>query len=186
MIFTPTPLSDAWLIELEPKTDSRGYFARTYCEEEFSRRGLNCRWPQMNQSYSALSGTLRGMHYQRGIHATDKLIRCLKGSVCDVIVDLRLSAPTRHQWFTTTLSEDRLTWLYVPKGFAHGFITMTAEVMVEYLMSANYDPESEAGFRYDDKYFKLPWPREVEIISPKDRAWPDFDPASDPLAGGSP
>lgn len=185
MIFTPAPLTDVWLIELEPKKDMRGFFARAYCEQEFSKHGLNTRWTQINHSHSPLPGTLRGMHYQRGSHAEIKLMRCLCGAAYDVIIDLRSSSPTRHQWFGVRLDADRPRWLYVPKGFAHGFLTLTPDVVWEYIVSADYAPGAQGGLRYNDPHFNISWPREVEVISAQDEAWPDFNPATgDPLVGG--
>jgi dTDP-4-dehydrorhamnose 3,5-epimerase len=176
MKFSAAPLADAWVIDLEPNRDARGFFARTYCEQEFSRHGLNTRWPQTNHSYSAAIGTLRGMHYQRAAHAEVKLVRCLRGKVHDVIVDLRPSSPTRHQWFGIELSADCPRWLYVPKGCAHGFLTLTNDVTIEYMVSTPYAPGAASGFRYNDPHFDVTWPRKIKIISPKDASWPDFDP----------
>jgi dTDP-4-dehydrorhamnose 3,5-epimerase len=185
MIFTSTPLIDAWLIGLEPQTDIRGFYSRAYCEREFYKRGLNTQWTQMNHSYTALAGTLRGMHYQRGGDAEIKLVRCLRGTVYDVIIDLRSSSATRHQWFGVELDAARPLWLYIPKGFAHGFLTLTPDVEMEYLVSAFYAPEAQGGLRYNDPHFKIAWPRKVEVIAPRDLTWPDFDPArGDPLIGG--
>ena len=175
MIFAPAPLSDVWLIELEPRTDMRGFFTRVYCEQEFSKHGLDTCWKQINRSYSALPGTLRGMHYQRGVHAENKLVRCLRGAAYDVIIDLRSSSSTRHQWFGVHLDADRPRWLYVPKGFAHGFLTLTPDVEMEYMVSSYYAPEALGGLRYNDPHFDIHWPRGVEVISPQDEAWPDFD-----------
>ena len=181
MMFARARLPDVWLITLEPKDDMRGSFVRAYCEEEFDRHGLNTNWKQMNHSYSPLPGTLRGMHYQRGSHTETKLVRCLRGAVYDVVIDLRTASPTRHQWFGVTLAADRPGWLYVPQGFAHGFLTLSPDVEIEYMVSTPYAPRAQAGFRYDDPHFDIAWPREVTLLSPQDEAWPAFDPiAGDP------
>jgi dTDP-4-dehydrorhamnose 3,5-epimerase len=177
MKFSLAPLADAWVIDLEPTRDARGFFARTYCEKEFSQRGLNTSWLQISHSYSAVVGTLRGMHYQRDPYAEVKLVRCLRGKVHDVIVDLRPSSPTRHHWFGIELAADCPRWLYVPKGCAHGFLTLTNDVEMEYMVSAPHTPGAASGVRYNDPLFNIPWPREVEVISPRDAAWPDFRPA---------
>lgn len=182
MIFAQARLPDIWLIELEPNDDMRGSFTRAYCEEEFSLQGLNTGWKQINHSYSPLPGTLRGMHYQRGSHAETKLVRCLRGAVYDVVIDLRSASPTRHQWFGVNLAADRPGWLYVPKGFAHGFLTLSPDVEMEYMVSTPYATHAQAGLRYDDPYFEIYWPREVAVLSPRDKSWPAFDPAAgDPL-----
>ena len=174
MIFAPTRLTDAWLIELEPRADVRGFFTRAYCEQELLRHGLDTSWKQINHSYSALPGTLRGMHYQSGANAENKLVRCLHGAVYDVIIDLRSSSPTRHQWLSVGLDANRPRWLYVPKCFAHGFLTLTPGVEMEYMVSCEYATEAQGGVRYNDPHFNIVWPRQVEIISPQDAAWPDF------------
>jgi dTDP-4-dehydrorhamnose 3,5-epimerase len=174
MKFTSAPLADAWLIELEPSEDARGFFTRAYCEQEFSRHGLNTCWRQINHSYSAVIGTLRGMHYQRGSNAEIKLLRCLRGEVYDVIVDLRPSSPTQHKWFGIVLTAENQQWLYVPKGFAHGLLTLTSDVEMEYMASAPYIREAEGGFRYDDPHFNISWPRQASIISLKDESWPNY------------
>ena len=184
MIFRPAPIADAWLIDLEPQTDARGFFVRMYCEREFSAHGLNTRWAQTNHSYSKKPGTLRGMHYQCGRFAETKMVRCLSGAVHDVIIDLRPSSPTCRRWFGVDLEASRSAWLYVPKGFAHGFLTLTPDVEMAYMVSEYYAPEAQRGVRYDDPHFGIAWPRKVEVISPRDESWPDFDPASgDPLSG---
>jgi dTDP-4-dehydrorhamnose 3,5-epimerase len=174
LIFTPTPLAGAYLISLEPRTDFRGSYARAYSEEEFSKHGLNTRWRQINHSFSPTPGTLRGMHYQRGAHAEIKLVRCLRGALHDVIIDLRGSSSTRHKWFAVKLKSDEPRWLYVPEGFAHGFLTLCPNVECEYMVSADYAPDAEAGVRYNDPYFNIPWPGDVKLVSAKDQSWADF------------
>ncbi|MFY0992450.1 dTDP-4-dehydrorhamnose 3,5-epimerase [Halomonas sp. C05BenzN] len=172
MKFLETELADAWLIEIEPHGDQRGFFARTMCEETFRRHGLESRYVQQNTSYSSSSGTLRGLHFQKPPHAEAKLVRCLRGKILDVIVDIRRDSPTylRHQGFELTGSNRRQ--LYVPPGFAHSFITLCDDVEVSYLVSADYAPEAEDGLRYDDAALDIHWPIPVQVISSKDESWP--------------
>jgi dTDP-4-dehydrorhamnose 3,5-epimerase len=178
MNFSTTPLQDAWLIGLEPIADSRGSFARTYCEREFAQHGLNTRWVQFSQSYSAREGTLRGMHYQVSPHAEVKLVRCIRGAIYDCIVDLRPASSTYRHWFGVMLTAAKPGWLYVPEGFAHGFVTLCSDAEVEYMISAEYTPQAARGFRYNDEYFGIVWPHSIEVLSPKDASWPDYDPAA--------
>jgi dTDP-4-dehydrorhamnose 3,5-epimerase len=178
MIFTPAPVQDAWIIDLEPRRDARGFFARTFCEQEFSSHGLNVHWVQVNHSLTVQAGMLRGMHYQVKPHSEIKLVRCIRGAAHDIIVDLRPDSPTYRGWFGIDLTEEQPRWLYVPEGFGHGFLTLSDKVEMEYMISAPYTPESERGFRFNDPYFSLSWPRSVEAMSPKDASWPDFEPAT--------
>lgn len=178
MRFQPTSLQDAWLIELEPARDHRGYFARTFCVEEFAAHGLETRFPQHSISFSRRRGTLRGLHFQRPPHEEVKLVRCLKGVIWDVIVDIRPASPTYCQWQSFELSENNMRQLYIPKGFAHGFLTLTDNVEVNYLISEPYAPQAASGIRYDDPQFAIPWPQPIAEISEKDRGWPDFIPAA--------
>lgn len=174
MIFIETPLAGAYLIDLEPHRDERGFFARTFCHDEFESRGLNSKVVQCNISYNRKAGTLRGMHYQKAPYSEAKLIRCVRGKIQDVIVDLRQDSTTYGQHFSTELSADNRRALFVPEFFAHGFQTLIDDSEVEYQMSEFYNPASSAGFRYDDPAFALNWPREVTVISAQDLAWPLF------------
>jgi dTDP-4-dehydrorhamnose 3,5-epimerase len=178
MIFHETSLKDAWLIEIERRGDARGYFARTFCRDEFSAHGLPLEFPQQNMSFSASAGTMRGMHFQRAPHAEGKLIRCVRGSVHDVIIDLRPASPTfmKHEAFVLTGETTRQ--LYCPPGFAHGFQTLTDDVEMTYLMSASYAPGAADGVRYDDPAFAIAWPLAVTDISERDARWPLLDPAA--------
>jgi dTDP-4-dehydrorhamnose 3,5-epimerase len=177
MTFTETSLAGAYLIELEPRTDERGFFARAWCRREFDEHGLSPEMVQCNVSYNTQSGTLRGMHYQRHPHAETKLIRCTSGAIYDVIIDLRPSSPTYTRWIGVELNDANRRMLYVPEGFAHGYQTLVAETEVVYQVSAYYTPEAEGGVRWDDPAFGIVWPgAEQRIISPKDQAWPDFRP----------
>lgn len=174
MIFTPIYLPGAMLIEPERRQDSRGWFARVYCEKEFAARGLPARMVQTNLSLTRRAGTLRGMHFQHAPHAEDKLVRCARGAIWDAIIDLREQSPTYCQWFGAELSEDNGRMLLVPQGFAHGFVSLTDDAAVVYQMSAFYAPEAQDGVRYDDPAFGIEWPVPVREIADKDRQWPDF------------
>ncbi|HDZ56975.1 MAG TPA: dTDP-4-dehydrorhamnose 3,5-epimerase [Pseudomonas xinjiangensis] len=172
MIFHQTTLKDAWLIELELRGDERGFFARTMCREEFEKHGLLSDFVQQNMSVSAQRGTLRGLHYQVKPYAEAKLIRCLRGAILDVIVDIREESPTylKHQAFE--LTDTNRQQLYVPPGFAHSFQTLSDNVEVSYLVSAAYTPQAERGLRYNDEQLGIDWPETVTTISDKDAAWP--------------
>lgn len=174
MEFRPTALAGATLIELERREDARGYFARTFCEREFQAHGLPARMVQTNVSYTRRAGTLRGMHCQAAPHEEDKLVRCVHGAIWDAIVDIRPGSPTYCRWLGVELSESNGRMLLVPKGFAHGFITLTDDASVCYQMSEFHTPAAERGFRHDDPAFGIDWPVQVTQISEKDRTWPDF------------
>jgi dTDP-4-dehydrorhamnose 3,5-epimerase len=174
MHFRPTSLRGAWLIELQPARDERGFFARTFCVHEFSIHGLETSFPQHSISVTPRRGTLRGMHFQRKPHAEVKLIRCIKGKIWDVIIDLRPDSPTFCSWQSFELSAENRRQLYIPKGFAHGFQTLTDDVDVSYLISEMHVPEATNGVRHDDPAFQVEWPLAVTMISDKDRSWPAF------------
>ena len=175
MIYHPTTLQDAWLIELEPRGDARGVFARTMCRDEFAKHGMATDYVQQNMSISVQAGTLRGLHFQRPPHAEAKLVRCVRGAVHDVIVDLRAGSPTfmRHEAFELTAGNNRQ--LYVPPGFAHSFQTLTDDTEVSYLVSAAYAPAAEGGLRFSDPLLGITWPRPVTVVSDKDAGWPLLD-----------
>ena len=181
MKFHPTNLADAKVIELQRHGDERGFFARTMCTSEFAANGLATEFVQINMSHSAFKGTLRGMHFQRDPHSEAKLMRCTRGAIWDCIVDLRGDSPTylRHQGFELT-AENRLQ-LYVPPGFAHGFVTLVDDVEVTYPVSNPYTPRAEGGVRYDDPSFGISWPTEIVHVSDKDAGWPFLDRAAAPL-----
>ncbi len=174
MRFHQTGLSGAYLIELELLEDERGFFARTFCREEFAARGLNPEVAQCNLSYNARKNTLRGMHYQAEPHAEAKLVNCLKGAVYDVIIDLRPRSSTSGRWVAVELSAANRKMLYVPEGFAHGFLTLEDDTAVHYQMSAFFEPDSARGVRWDDPAFGIEWPCPEPIISDKDQRWPDY------------
>jgi dTDP-4-dehydrorhamnose 3,5-epimerase len=167
-------LCGVWIVHLERARDRRGFFARTFCVAEFAARGLETSYPQHSISSSVRKGTLRGMHYQREPHSEAKLVRCVKGTIWDVIIDIRPDSPTYRQWQGFELSSMNGDQLYIPKGLAHGFQTLSSDVEVNYLISEPYAPQSASGIRYDDRAFKINWPLAVTEISEKDLHWPDF------------
>ena len=176
MIFRELALSGAWLIEPERLTDERGFFARTFCEDEFARRGLCTRFIQSSIAGNAHTGTLRGMHYQIEPKAEVKLVRCTRGAVYDVIVDLRPQSPTLHQWTAVELSAANAHTLYIPTGLAHGYQTLSPDTELVYAMSETYAPELARGVRWDDRAFAIRWPAvAARIIAPKDSSWPDVE-----------
>jgi dTDP-4-dehydrorhamnose 3,5-epimerase len=174
MIFQETKLEGVYEIQLEPIADDRGFFARAWCQEEFETHNLNPKVVQCNVSFNAPKGTLRGMHYQAEPHAEAKLVRCTRGSIYDVAVDLRSDSPTFKNWVAVTLTAEKRNMFFVPEGCAHGFLTLEDNAEVFYQMSEFYHPESAAGFRWDDPAFRISWPRSVEVISERDRTYPDF------------
>jgi dTDP-4-dehydrorhamnose 3,5-epimerase len=177
MRFNPTPLPGAYLIELDKREDDRGFFARFFCEREFGEAGLDTRFVQINNSLSRDKGTLRGMHYQLGDAAEVKVVRCIRGALWDAILDLRQDSPTFGNSFGAELSAENRAMMYVPRGFAHGFMTLTTDVEALYLVSAFYAPASERGVRWNDPRFAIEWPAEPVVISDKDANQRDFDPA---------
>jgi dTDP-4-dehydrorhamnose 3,5-epimerase len=184
MIFTATPLAGAYVIELEQLTDERGFFARSYCAQEFAARGLGPELRQCSVSFNARKGTLRGMHQQGPPHEEHKLVRCTSGSIFDVIVDIRASSPTCRRWFATELSAANRRALFVPPGFAHGFLSLTDDTEVYYMISVAHAPESSRGFRWNDPAFAIEWPLPPSVISARDAAYPLLDPAGGVLPGG--
>lgn len=177
MIFTETSLWGAYLIDLEKFGDERGFFARTFCEREFADRSLATRFVQASESYNTYKGTLRGMHYQLAPRAETKLVRCVRGAIYDIILDLREDSPTRGQNFGVELTAENCRMMYIPKGFAHGFITLADASDVFYLIDEFYAPDHGRGIRWNDPQFKIQWPISPTIMSPKDRDYPDFDTA---------
>ena len=175
MIFRETKLKGAFIIEPERLEDERGLFARTFCEEEFKAHGLNSRVVQCNISFNKKKGTLRGMHYQVAPHEEAKLVRCTRGAIYDVIVDLRPDSPTFKQWVAVELTADNHRMLYIPEGFAHGFQTLEDNTEVFYQMSELYHPESARGVRWDDPVFGIEWPKiHHRIVSEIDQRYADF------------
>jgi dTDP-4-dehydrorhamnose 3,5-epimerase len=174
MRFTETELKGAFILDLEPRSDDRGFFARTFCVEEFRAHGLCARVLQCNLSFNHTRGTLRGMHYQVLPAAEVKIVRCTRGAVYDVIIDLRPGSPTYGSHIGVELTAENRRTLYVPEMFGHGYQTLTDDTEVIYQVSEMYTPGSERGLRYDDPAFEISWPLPVSVISEKDAAWPRF------------
>lgn len=174
MIFQETGLKGVYIIELEKKHDERGFFARSWCGEEFGAKGLVSRFVQCNISYNKIKGIIRGMHYQCRPYEETKLVRCTRGSIFDVVIDLRPDSPTFCKWLAVQLSGRNYRMLYIPGGFAHGFQTLEDDTEVFYQMSEFYHPGYARGIRWDDPFFKITWPEKAESISEKDRSYPDF------------
>lgn len=174
MKFTETKLKGAYLIEPELIEDERGYFARGFCTREFEEIGLKPCIVQCNISSNKKKGTLRGMHYQKPPFCEVKMVRCFKGAVYDVIVDLRQDSPTFKQWLGFELNENNKNMLYIPEGFAHGFITLEDDTMLYYHVSEFFNPQADSGVRYNDPVFNIKWPFEPAIISEKDSNHGDF------------
>ena len=174
MIFTETDLKGAFVVDIEKHQDERGFFARSWCRREFEAHGLNPKLAQCNISFNPHKGTLRGMHYQAKPFEEAKLVRCTRGSLHDVIVDLRSDSPSYKKSLGVVLTAENRTMLYVPQGFAHGFLTLENDTEVFYQISEFYMPESQRGFRWNDPAIAITWPAEVEFISDRDRNFPDF------------
>jgi dTDP-4-dehydrorhamnose 3,5-epimerase len=175
MIFHKTKLPGVFEIYLEPKADERGFFARAWCEKEFAAHGLNPRLAQCNVSFNTRKGTLRGIHFQSPPYAEAKVVRCTKGAIYDVLVDLRPQSPTFKGWIAVVLTATNRHMVYVPEGCGHGFLTMEDETEVFYQMSEFYNAESAGGVRWNDPAFQVAWPGKVEVISERDRTYPDFE-----------
>lgn len=174
MQFHKLDLAGAYLITPERRGDDRGYFVRTFCEAEFAAHGLQTRFVQHSASVSARKGTLRGLHFQSDPHGEIKIVRCLRGAIADVIVDLRPQSATFCGWRSFELTAENGRQLYIPKGFAHGFQTLTSDAEVGYLISEPYTPAAASGVRYNDPAFGIEWPLPVAAISARDLDWPDF------------
>lgn len=174
MIFEALSVSGAFLISPERRTDERGFFARTWCRQELGARGLVHEVAQINTGFSPKAGTLRGLHFQGGEHAEVKIARCLRGAAFDVIVDLRPNSPTYRQWSGAELSADNGLMLYAPAGTAHGYLTLESDTELMYMTNQPYAPGAAAGVRFDDPALAIRWPREIDVVSAADRAWPDL------------
>ena len=180
MIFLETYVSGVFEIHPEAKPDERGFFARTWCQKEFEAQGLNTRLVQCSLSFNTRKGTLRGMHYQAAPFAEAKLVRCTSGAIYDVVLDLRPQSPKFRQSIGVMLTAEQRNMVYVPEGCAHGFLTLEDKTEVFYQMSEFYSPESARGVRWDDPSFKIVWPEKVEVISDRDRTYPNFEWTSEP------
>jgi len=177
MIFSQTPIENAFVIRPEPREDERGFFARTYCQDEFGKHGLDLKVVQRSVSFNRRQGTLRGMHFQVPPHQEDKLVSCTRGSIYDVIIDLRSDSSSYRQWFGATLTAEGFESLYVPRGCAHGFITLVDSAVVAYEISEFHHPESARGVRYDDPTFAVYWPIPPSVINARDANYPLYSPA---------
>jgi len=174
MIFIETELKGVCMIELEPLEDERGFFARTFCQDEFKRHGLNLNIVQCNLSYNRRKSTLRGMHYQAAPYGEAKLVGCIRGALYDVVIDIRPNSKSFKQWISVELTDENRRWVYIPEGFAHGFLTLRDHTEVFYQMSEFYRPEFSCGIRWNDPALNIHWPLEVLVVSDRDRNYPDF------------
>jgi dTDP-4-dehydrorhamnose 3,5-epimerase len=174
MIFRETTLDGAFLIEMEPHADDRGFFARAWCRREFAEHGLDIEIAQTSVSFNKRKGTVRGMHLQRPPHEETKLVRCTAGGIWDVIVDLRPASATYLRWEGFELTQENRRQVYIPKGFAHGFQTLADATEVHYQISEFHAAGAASGFRHDDKTFGIVWPLPPTVLSERDRSWPDF------------
>jgi dTDP-4-dehydrorhamnose 3,5-epimerase len=172
MIFAATALQGAYLVDLERVEDERGFFARWYCEDEFAARGIGERMRQCSLSHNLRAGTLRGMHYQAEPHGEAKLVRCTSGAIFDAIIDIRPGSPTRLGWFALELTAANRRSLYVPTGFAHGFVTLTDDAEVSYMISTPYAPGAGRGIRWNDPAVGIEWPVTPTVVSARDAAYP--------------
>lgn len=175
MIFAEAGLPGVYEVQIELKPDERGFFARTWCRNEFASKALDTQLVQCSLSYNTKKGTLRGMHFQASPHAETKLVRCTKGSIYDVVLDLRQESQAYRRWIGVVLSADKRNALYVPKGCAHGFLTLEDDTEIFYQMSDFYDAGSSRGVRWNDPAFGIVWPTKVEMISSRDANYPDFE-----------
>jgi len=174
VIFAETRLKGAYTVDIKKLADERGFFARGWCQDEFSKHGLNPNVVQLNIAFNHKRGTLRGMHFQKAPKAEAKLVRCTRGAILDVIVDLRRESPTHGQWLGIELTEENHRMLYAPEGFAHGYQTLVDRTEIYYQTSEFYAPELASGVCFDDPAFGIQWPLAVEVISNQDRNWPPY------------
>lgn len=175
MHFEQTPLAGAWVIHVDRHADERGFFGRTYCEREFAEHGLCTHWVQCNVSFNHRRGTLRGMHFQREPHGEEKLVRCTAGALLDVIVDVRPDSPTYRQHVAVELTAENRTQLYIPRGMAHGFLTLADNTEVFYQMGNFFNADAACGFHYADPVLGIAWPEPVQVISDRDRDYPGIE-----------
>ncbi len=176
MLFRETELPGVFIIDIEMITDERGFFARSFCRKEFRKYGLDTKVAQCNLSYNRKEGTLRGMHYQSPPHAEAKLVRCCRGAIYDVVIDLRPDSATYCKWISVELRADNHRMIYIPEGFAHGFQTLTDDTEIFYQMSSSYSPGHARGVRYNDTLFGIDWPIPNPIVSEKDSSYEDYEP----------
>ena len=176
MHLTALPIDGAHHIEIEPIRDARGLFARAWCRDEFAQAGLTPTFVQANLAHTHRAGTIRGFHYQAAPHEEDKYVRCLRGGVYDVMIDLRPESPSYLDWYGLEITAERRNALFIPAGCAHGYQTLVDDTEISYHVTAPYSPRVERGIRHDDPFFDVDWPRAVTLLSDKDQTWPDFDP----------
>ena len=176
MTFAEAALPGAWIIDLQRIEDERGFFARGWCRKEFEAHGLNPDLVQLNVAFNLRRGTVRGMHFQRPPWEEAKLVRCIRGAIFDVIVDLRPNSPARGRWLGVELTQDNRRMLYLPEGFAHGYQTLADDTEIQYQTSQFYAPESATGVRFDDPALGIQWPLPVSVVSDQDRKWPEYAP----------
>ncbi|MGE5682678.1 MAG: dTDP-4-dehydrorhamnose 3,5-epimerase [Bacillota bacterium] len=176
MKFTEARIKGVYIVDIEMLEDERGFFAREWCQREFSNQGLNSNLAQSSISFNKKRGTLRGMHYQIPPYQEAKLVRCVKGSIYDVIIDLRPDSSTFGEHFAMELNSENYKMLYIPENFAHGFLTLSDNTEIDYKISQFYSPGSARGIRWNDPYFNISWPSEPSVISAKDSSYPDFIP----------
>lgn len=179
MLFTKTKLKGAYVLQIERREDERGFFARTYCQHEFETEGIDFNIVQANVSVNKMKGTLRGLHAQLAPYKESKLVRCSSGSIYDVIIDMRKNSATYLQWYGEELSKENYKMMYIPEGFAHGFITLQDDTEVVYQMSQYYMPGAEIGFRWNDPAFNIHWPLQPIVMSAKDQSYPLYEPTID-------
>jgi len=172
MIFTESPLPGAFLVDIEPLADERGFFARSFCADEFAANGLGVEWRQCSVSFNARKGTLRGMHYQDAPYEEHKLVRCTAGAIFDVIVDIRPQSIGFRRWFGAELTAHNRRSLFIPPGYAHGFVTLSDDAEVYYMISVSHAPEQARGVRWNDPAFGIQWPLTPSVISSRDAAYP--------------
>jgi len=177
MKIIPTPLAGAWVLEPEKMQDERGFFARAFCVKEMGEAGLETGVVQANVSFNHRKGTLRGLHFQKSPFEETKIVRCTRGAIFDVMVDLRPDSPTLGEWFGAELTEDNHRLLYIPKRFAHGFQTLRDDAEIMYMVTQFYTPSHASGLPWDDPAFGIRWPVTDPILSPRDAVYPDFDAA---------
>src|SRR5580692_5489128 len=177
MIFTQSPLLGAYVVEIERLPDERGFFARSYCADEFAAKGLGPELRQCSVSYNARRGTLRGLHFQAAPHAEHKLVRCTAGSIFDVVVDVRPESSHYRRWVSVELTAASRRAVYIPPGFAHGFITLSDDAEVYYMISVPHAPVHARGFKWNDPAFGIQWPLEPSVISPRDAGYPPMQTA---------
>ncbi len=180
MEFSETKLEGSYLISLTRISDARGYFARGWCKDEFAKHGLNPNMVQLNTAHSHKQGTLRGLHFQRAPHAEAKFVRCTRGALFDVMVDLRPDSPTHRNWYGAELTPENGRMLYVPEGFAHGYQTLVDDTEMYYMTTATYAAASAGGVRFDDPAFAIDWPLPIAVVSEADRGWPDYAASNEP------